>query len=479
MKQKYKIESMSYGPFAISHSAEGEVVFIENACPEDEVEAEVYDKRKGFSYASITELVKESSLRNPDPNCKLHKICGSCQWQHIDYNEQLKFKKKNLEDLVRESKIDFNEELPDVLGMEEPWNYRNKVCYPVKTVKSTGRLQAGYFKRNSNELINIKFCPIQYSIFDEIIDKVKDLCSDKLITDEVLRHILLRSNNDKSQVLLCLIVRKKELFPETHASIKEIFKTLTAEFPQLKTCTINYNTLSTNVILGEKTETVIGSGYIFETVNDLTLRISTTSFFQVNTKQFSKIIDLIVPELKADSKILDAYCGAGIISLALAKKLSGLDITGIEVVASAIKDANKNAEINDVKAHFIEGKVEDQILHLFQKAPDARLASSEQAELTDVSMMTAKNKRNVADGLLGVDVVIVNPPRKGCTNKVLDALGEMAVKKIIYVSCNPSTLTRDIKRLEGFGYKLKSFQGVDMFPHTYHVETLAILETTS
>ena len=443
---------MSYGPFAITHSAEGEVVFVENACPEDEVEAEVYDKRKGFSYATISEMVSESKLRNPSPDCKLHKICGSCQWQHIDYAEQLKFKKKNIEDLIKEAKIDTSllqgaggdVAIPEVLGMDSPWNYRNKVSYPVKTVKSTGRLQAGYFKRNSNELINIKYCPIQYSIFDEIIDVVKDMCSDKGITDEVLRHILLRSNFDNSQVLLCLIVKKKELFPETHTDIKEIFKTLVEKFPMLKTCTINYNTLSTNVILGDKTETVIGSGYIFETINDLTIRISTTSFFQVNTLQFSKIVDLIAKEVEPNSKVLDAYCGAGTIALTLAKRIPGLDITGVEVVASAVKDANKNAEINDLKAYFIESKVEDQI-----------------EELKDF------------------DSVIVNPPRKGCTNKVLDTLGAIASNKIIYVSCNPSTLTRDIKRLESFGYKLKSLQGVDMFPHTFHVETVSVLEKTS
>lgn len=450
---------MSYGPFAVSRNQNGQVVFIENACPDDELEAEFYDQRKDFSYAEITDLIKESSYRNKNPKCKLHKICGSCQWQHIDYQAQLEFKRKNLEDLLIKAGIDCSllpvtyhlspvtekeSLIPFPLGMEDPWNYRNKVCYPVKTVPSTGRLQAGYFKRNSNELINIKYCPIQYDIFDQIIERVKDLCSENSITDTILRHILLRSNFDKSQILLCLIVGKKELFPETHEAIKEIFKLLSQEFAQLKTCTINYNTFSTNVILGDKTEIVIGSGYIYENIDDLKLRLSTTSFFQVNTKQFSKIIDLIKKEVSNETKVLDAYCGAGTIGLSLAKAFQGLDLTGIEVVSSAIKDAKKNAEINNIEANFIDGKVEDHI-----------------------------------DELKGFDVVIINPPRKGCTNKVLDALGKIAAKKIIYVSCNPTTLVRDIKRLENFGYKLKTFQGVDMFPHSFHVETIAVMHHLS
>jgi 23S rRNA (uracil1939-C5)-methyltransferase len=448
LKQKFTIESLTYGPFALSHADDGQVVFIENACPGDELLAEIYDKRKDFSYAEIAEISKFSELRNPEPQCKLHKICGSCQWQHIDYQAQLMFKKKNLTDLIASVNLDLSYlsategEIPDIIGMEEPWNYRNKVCYPVRTVPSTGRLQAGYFKHNSNELINIKYCPIQYGIFDEIIESVKELCSDNSVTDQILRHILLRSNFDKSQILLCLIVKKRELFPETFEAIKEIFKALCENFPALKTCTINYNTLSTNVILGDKTETIIGSGYIYETVLDLKFRISTTSFFQVNTAQFSKIINLIIPELQNAKKILDAYCGAGLISLSMAKQVPGLKIIGVELISSAIKDAQKNAEINNLEAKFVEAKLEDKIDELEEE----------------------------------YDLIIVNPPRKGCSNTVLDTLMKIASPKIIYVSCNPSTLVRDLKKLEEADYKIKSFQGVDMFPHTYHVEAVVVLE---
>jgi 23S rRNA (uracil1939-C5)-methyltransferase len=448
LKQNLKIESLTYGPFAISHAEDGQVVFVENACPGDELTAEIYDRRKDFSYAELVEISHLSDLRNPEPQCKLHKICGSCQWQHIDYKAQLNFKKKNLEDLITGANLNLshltsnNGQIPDIIGMDNPWTYRNKVCYPVKTVPSTGRLQAGYFKRNSNELINIKYCPIQYEIFDAIIESVKDLCSEHSITDEVLRHILLRSNSDKSQVLLCLIVKKRELFQETFETIKNIFKELSENYPELKTCTINYNTLSTNVILGDRTETVIGSGYIYETVLDLKFRISTTSFFQVNTEQFSKIIKLMIPELNNSQNILDAYCGAGLISLSLAKQIENLKITGIELVSSAIKDAQKNAEINNLNAEFIEAKLEDKIEELNNH----------------------------------YDLIIVNPPRKGCTNKVLEALIKISSPKIIYVSCNPSTLVRDLTKLQEAGYRIKSFQGVDMFPHTYHVETVVVLE---
>lgn len=442
------IEDMSYGPFAVTHNAEGQVIFAENVCPGDVVDLEVYDARKDFSFANVTQIHTLSGLRNPDPRCKLHKICGSCQWQHIDYQSQLDFKKKNLADLVSKAKINFDiNTMPNLIGMDNPWNYRNKVTYPVSTVKDTGRMLAGYFKRNSKELINIKFCPIQYSLFDEIIEKIKELCNYEDITDKNLRHIMVRSNHDQSEVLVCFIMRRKFFTDKMHTAVGKISRRIMRDFTQIKTCTINYNDNSTNVILGNETEVLIGEGFVNEVFKDVKLKISTESFFQVNIQQFGKIVDLITDAMDAsdeEMKILDVYCGIGTISLAIAKKFSKVKILGIESVASAIKDAKQNAIDNGIEAEFVCSSVEEE---------------SDNIKAVKPSYM------------------IINPPRKGCTNKVLDAIAEVDAKKFFYVSCNPSTLMRDIKYLEERGFKLESLQGVDMFPHTYHIETLAVLSS--
>lgn len=442
---------MSNGPYGIAHDESYGTIFIENSCPGDVIQAEIYDQRKDFSFANATELIEPSPLRMDKPPCAIHKICGSCQWQHIEYNEQLKFKKQNLIDLINQTKIDLSmlsAEIPDLIGMDDPWNYRNKIIYPVDTVASTGRLIAGYFKRNTNELINVKYCPIQYSIFDEIMAFTKDLCSKRGVTKGRLRHILMRSNIDQSEILLSFIVRRKNLNHEEQKLLIKILKEIRSKFPVVKVISLNYNDLSTNVILGNKTEVIDERAYIQERFADIELRISTASFFQVNTQQFLKIINLLKTFIdKPNARILDLYCGIGTISLSLAKAFPELDVTGIEIVPEAIDDAKTNAVINNI-AHtkFILGKVEDSVQH--------SISSTEP-----------------------YDIVIVNPPRKGCTNQVLDTLGEIKSPKIIYVSCNPATLTRDIKYLEQYGYKLSFIQSVDMFPHSFHFETVAVLVT--
>jgi 23S rRNA (uracil1939-C5)-methyltransferase len=451
MKSQFKITKMSNGPFAIAFDANQKVVFVENTCPGDLISAEIYDERKDFSYANLLELLTPSEFRDPEPPCKIHKICGSCQWQHINYSEQLKFKKQNLHEIILHSQMNtsfLEQELEDFIGMEDPWHFRNKITYPVKTVKSTGRLQAGYFKRNSNELINVKFCPIQYNVFDDIMERAKELCSTEAVTDEVLRHILIRSNIGHSEILVCFIVRKERFIRAQKHAIMRVLEQLAQEFKAIKTISLNFNDGSTNVILGEETEIIKGSGSILESFGDLKLQISTNSFFQVNTKQFLKIMDLIKAHISSNplpERILDLYCGIGTISLSLAKAMPDLRIVGVEEVPSAIENAQINAQINSINhAEFVQSTAEDFLARL--------------------------------DRSLEYDYVIVNPPRKGCTNSVLEAIASSQVKEIIYVSCNPTTLIRDIKFLEKYGYALSFIKGIDMFPHSYHFESLAIIK---
>ncbi len=469
-----EIESMAHGAHAVSHLDDGLVVFVENACPGDIVRAHIYDHRRSFAYATIDEIVKPSELRMVDPPCKLHKVCGGCQWQHISYTEQLEFKRQNVIDSVRKAELKTPRPLhmliPPVIAMEDPWRYRNKITYPVETVEANGhRLLAGYYKRNTHELVNVKYCPVQYEIFDAIVEDIKELCSQKFIGKPLLRHINLRANQDQSQVLLTLIVRARELMKPEHSAteerLKEIFTALMSKYPQLKGCCLNYNDASTNVIFGDKTIVLLGSGIIEDQLGELKFKISPSSFFQINNSQFAKIVDVVKAQVQSlieteelnpvGAELLDAYAGIGTLALSLAAEYPLMQITAIEVVDAAVRNGIANAELNKISSvNFKTGEVED---HIEEFVARSQFSRDKQA----------------------LDLVLVNPPRKGCTNKVLDSLGKIAPPNVIYVSCNPVTLTRDIKYLEKYGYEVQEIQPVDMFPHTYHIEVVALLKKVS
>lgn len=481
---------MSFGLHAIATDPDSGIkVFIENACPGDELKAEIYDVQKDMAFAHIAEISSASPLREEDPRCKLHKICGSCQWQHIKYEEQLNFKRINLLDAFKLNKVklpsdDYEEENYNddyekestgnkarkqhqnisVKGLNNPWHFRNKVIYPVETVKSTGRLLAGYYKTKSNDLINIKHCPIQYSIFEELMESIKELCSGEGVGTPLLRHILLRSSYDENEVLVSFILRKKLFKARDRHAIKRIFDVILREFPEVKAATINYNDDSTNVILGEETELIAGDrDYIVDKLKDIEVKISTSSFFQINNEQFCNILESIksfIEQSRSENqgntenetdtqgvisrlKILDAYSGIGSISLSLAKAFPQHSFKSFELNNAAVINAKDNIELNHLNNLEVE------------------LASAEEY---------FKEEQN-----LDFDIIILNPPRKGCSNKILENISKSNAKAIIYLSCNPSTLARDIKFLEGTDFKLEEIKAFDMFPHTFHLETLALL----
>lgn len=485
---------MSFGLHAIATDPDSGIkVFIENACPGDELKAEIYDVQKDMAFAHIAEISSASPLREEDPRCKLHKICGSCQWQHIKYEEQLNFKRINLLDAFKLNKVklpsdDYEEENYNddyekestgnkarkqhqnisVKGLNNPWHFRNKVIYPVETVKSTGRLLAGYYKTKSNDLINIKHCPIQYSIFEELMEGIKELCSVEGIGTPLLRHILLRSSYDENEVLVSFILRKKLFKARDRHAIKRIFDVILREFPELKAATINYNDDSTNVILGEETELITGDrDYIVDKLKDIEVKISTSSFFQINNEQFCNILESIKSFIEQSTeenhenaengtdtqgavsrlKILDAYSGIGSISLSLAKAFPQHSFKSFELNNAAVINAKDNIELNHLNNLEVE------------------LASAEEY---------FKEEQN-----LDFDIIILNPPRKGCSNKILESIGKSNAKWIIYLSCNPSTLARDIKILERTDFKLEEIKAFDMFPHTFHLETLVLLRLHS
>lgn len=443
-----KIDSMAYDNAAIARYKEF-VVMVDRGAPGDEVKAEVTLLRPGYARAKIIEIIKSDIEYRLEPECKIFKVCGGCQWQHLHYEKQLEQKDLLLKGFF--NKLDLEEGILKNVIEGNLWNYRNKVQYPVRTVKDTGRLKAGYFEWHSRDLVNVKYCPIQEELFDPIIETVRSLSPKYRITaydgatgKGWLRHISVRSGrnkNGKIGLLLTLIV-VSEAFPQGIDLATEVME----KHPELVGVCFNINRNTTNVIYGDKTKVIKGRGYLYETVNNITFKISATSFFQVNTPQTEKMLNVIsdYAALNGSETVLDAYCGVGLIAISLAKKAK--QVIGIEEVRQSIDDANCTAADNKLENFtFITGKVENKIHEALAK--------------------------------FNPEVVILDPPRVGCNKVVIESILRSDVKKIIYTSCNPATLVRDLVLLKE-KYKIKSIQPIDMFPHTYHIENVVLLESS-
>ncbi len=442
-----KIDSMAYDNSAIGRYKDF-VIMVDRGAPGDYVKASITTLRPNYARAKIVEIITSDSEYREEPKCKLFKVCGGCQWQHLPYEKQLE--QKDL--LLKKSfnKLNLNDNvLKTIIGVENPWNYRNKVQYPVRTIKDTGRLKVGYFEWHSNELVNIKHCPIQNTLFDRIVDTVRELAPKyRIIAYDGknktgwLRHLCLRIGTFTNEALLTLVGVSENL-----SYSQEFANEVTRNHPELVGVCLNVNTNTTNVIYGPKTKVIKGRGYIFEQIQDLKFKISATSFFQVNTPQAIKLLDIVKEYSKPslNETVLDAYCGGGLIALYLAKMAKR--VIGIEEIKQSIDDANFSAKENNIQnAMFINGKVENKIDDLF------------------------KNYKP--------EIVVLDPPRAGCMKRVLEnILEQLAVKKIVYVSCNPNTLVRDLEILTNEKqYEVKSIQPIDMFPHSYHVECVVGLE---
>ena len=444
-----EIDSMAYDNSAVARYKDF-IVFVDRGAPQDSVQAQITTLRPNYARAKITEIKKSNPAYRTETLCKLFKICGGCQWQHLPYEKQLEqkdlllrnfFSKLNLADGV----------LKNISGAENPWHYRNKVQYPVRTTENTNRLKAGYFEWHSNDLINIKYCPIQNSLFDNIVETVRELALKyKIIAYNSknktgwLRHICVRIGENTNEALLTLVAVNENLFCS-----QDFADEVMNRHSELAGICININTNTTNVIYGSKTKVLKGRGYIFEKIDNLKFKISATSFFQVNTPQTIKLLNIIEDMIMGDASperlyggILDAYCGVGLISLFLAKHAT--QVIGIEEIKQSIDDAISSAKENNIQnVIFINVKVENKIKDVLEKYKP--------------------------------EVIILDPPRIGCNKKILESICNSGIKKIIYVSCNPSTLVRDLEILNK-SYEIKSIQPIDMFPHTYHIEDIVLLE---
>ncbi|WLR51117.1 23S rRNA (uracil(1939)-C(5))-methyltransferase RlmD [Bacillus tianshenii] len=424
---------------------DGYPLFVPYGLPGERAEVKVTKVKKNFGFGRIETLIEESPER-VEPPCPIYRPCGGCQLQHMSYKAQAEYKQKHVKDVM--ARIGHLPDVPvhPVLGMDEPWNYRNKAQVPVG--EREGKLIAGFYQKRSHSIIDMESCLIQAEDNDTVIQGVKRIADkygirayDEKKHQGTLRHIMTRTSRNSGQVML-VIVTKNEQLPHK----KKLIDSITAHYPQVASVVQNVNPKRTNVIFGDKTTVLWGEEYLYDTIGDIKFAISARSFYQVNPEQTKVLYDkaLEYAQLTGEETVIDAYCGIGTISLFLAQKAK--KVYGVEIVPEAIEDAKRNAELNGFNnVEFAAGEAETLIPQWHKQGIHA-------------------------------DVIVVDPPRKGCDESLLQTMLEMKPKRIVYVSCNPATLARDLQILEGGGYQTKEVQPVDMFPQTMHVENVAWLE---
>ncbi|MEH7438880.1 23S rRNA (uracil(1939)-C(5))-methyltransferase RlmD [Neobacillus drentensis] len=424
---------------------EGYPLFIPNGLPGEKAKIKVIKTGKGYGIGRLIELYEKSPYRVDITSEEKHKY-GGCQLEHISYEGQLKYKENQVRQvLTRIGKLE-DVVVHPILGMEEPFHYRNKAQVPVG--EKDGKLIAGFFKPRSHEIVDTNESLIQLPEVNEAVQVVKEICSELGIPayqeeshKGVLRHIMARYGKQTEELMVVIITRTTDL-PQKNRLIEE----MVARLPKLKSIVHNVNSKRTNVIMGEKTNVLWGNEVIYDYIGDVKFAISALSFYQVNPVQTKVLYDkaLEYANLSGEENVIDAYCGIGTISLFLAQKAK--KVFGVEVVPEAIEDAKRNAELNEIKnAEFAAGEAEVVIPKWYKEGNTA-------------------------------DVLVVDPPRKGCDEALLQTIIEMKPKKVVYVSCNPGTLARDLRILEDGGYRTVEVQPVDMFPMTTHVECCAWLE---
>lgn len=423
---------------------DGYPLFIQGALPNENVQVHVLKTLKNYGFAKVLEILEPSPDRIEAP-CEYFEQCGGCQLQHLSYEGQLKWKENMVRNVMtRIGKIDAPV-LP-VKGMDNPWHYRNKSQIPFAD-SEFGPI-AGFYKAKSHEIVDMDRCLIQTTEADVMMSGLKTELTVLGISpynegthQGMLRHVVVRKARATNEVMVVLITKSRK-FPQAGAAIEKIRELV----PNVASIVQNINDQKTNVIFGDETITLWGKDVIEDTIGGVRFEISARSFYQVNPEQTEVLYKqaLDYADLQGNETVIDAYCGIGTISLFLAQKAKR--VMGVEIVPQAIEDAKRNAEINGfTNTYFEAGPAEEVIPRWYKEGKEA-------------------------------DVLVVDPPRKGCDEALLTTILAQRPKRIVYVSCNPGTLARDLRILEDGGYKTQEVQPVDMFPHSTHVETVAWLE---
>jgi len=432
-----RIDDLAMGGEGVGRSS-GMAVFVPDSVPGDELKVKLVELKKNYAKGKIIDIIKPSADRVA-PKCPLSKDCGGCQWQNISYPAQLKFKTRIVQETLERIGHLRDIKINDIAGMEDPWGFRNKIQYPISESQQ-GRIIMGYYKQGTHEIVDIDSCPIEHPNLSRAAKIVKDVLNKfdySVRSKGLFKHLRARIGFGTGEVVLTFVTSEKAI-PGAKELIKEVVARCNKDNINIVGICQNLNPRVTNVVLGETNRTIWGRDHIYDKLGDLRFKISNTSFYQVNPIQteilYNKALELA--QLSGDETVVDAYSGIGTIALWFAKHSQF--VYGIEEVKQAVYDAAENAEINKIdNCRFNLGKVE-------------RLLSE------------------LKEG----DVLILDPPRGGCEEKVLKTIAKSKFKKIIYISCNPSTLARDLAYLLTNGFNIDMVQPVDMFPHSFHIESV-------
>ncbi len=446
------IEDMSMNGEGIGKS-NGYTLFVKDTIVGDVAEVRVTKMKKTYGYARLIKLMKPSSDR-VEPKCPIARQCGGCQIQEMSYESQLRFK----QNLVRNNLERLGGIMPDtyemcpIIGMDEPWHYRNKAQFPVG-VNRDGKLCMGFYAGRTHSIIETRQCFLGDAVNEQVLSVIRTFMEENKITaynektgTGVVRHILIRKGFKTGQVMVCVVINANSL-----KASKRLVDMLTA-IDGMTCISVSINMENTNVIMGNEIRVLWGKPYIEDYIGDILYRISPLSFFQVNPVQTEKLYEkaLEFAALTGEETVWDLYCGIGTISLFLAR--NSRKVYGVEIIPQAIDNARENARINKItNVEFFVGKSEEILPQFYEN----------EYEKTGVKPTA--------------DIIVVDPPRKGCGEALLSTIVDMKPERVVYVSCDSATLARDLKFLVEHGYQVKKVQAVDQFGHTVHVETVVML----
>lgn len=420
-------------------------IFIDGAIKGEKCRIIIVKVNSSHAFGKLIEILEESECRCI-PDCSTYKRCGGCNLRHVDYEETLNIKQEKVQNLVSKT-LSTKLMVDKTLGMGNPYNYRNKAIYPVGIDKS-GRIVFGVYAKRTHEIIPLQECKIQKDISCEIakfileqMDKFGVSAYDESTNKGLVRHIITKVGIQTDEIMVIIVINGKEMPHEL-----TIANNIVDKYPNVKTVVKSINTKNTNIIMGNKNESIVGRGYITDCLGDYIFKISPMSFYQVNPIQAEALYNIGIEKanITKEDVVCDLYCGIGTIGIFASKFAK--KVYGIEIVEQAIEDAKANAKLNKVNnIDFICGDVELAFDKLIKKEK------------------------------VKPDVVIVDPPRKGLDENTINNILKLKVERVVYISCNPATMVRDLKIMEE-KYDITEIQPVDMFPFTSHVECCSILK---
>ena len=448
--EKLTYEGSALGRYYSEDYPDGFVVFVKNAAGGDKLKVKITNINKSFARGEIVEIL-EPSMHRTKPFCPLFNACGGCCYQYINYDFLLKEKNN----MLKEAFLELKEGIPEFLEAQkspQDREFRHKIQYRISQTKNSKRLLAGYYREKTHDIVNIKFCPIQPHLADKMVQYLRENWTFGGYCEKnhkgLLKSFIIRFSSDIKNALLTFVLNlEMDKYALYEKDLEEFFGKMTQNFKEIKGISVNFNPFKTNKIASDDYKTVTGDDYIYETLEDehtkRVYKISPASFFQVNPKCAIKIFNEVKENIKENSSVLDAYGGVGAIGIWLSDKAGKIYL--VEENKQAVCDAKENFRLNECKNYEIFlGDAKEQ----FRKF--------------------LKEKKKFGS-------VIIDPPRKGADTDALEALAKLS-DKIIYVSCNPKTLVRDIKFLQNFGFRAKTARAFDMFPYSYHIESVTVIE---